>query len=196
MVTPGGTSKWATSVKSRPRARSTRTSSRTSVAVSVVTAHRGQLVDGVERDDGDAGEHDDQAGGGALLVRLDHVVDGERGGLGLAGDVAGDHERDAEVAERAGDGEHDAGDEPAGGEQGAEEGDLEREDQRVPVGHGAMLLRGGGARLARQEEAEALHDGAALGRVDEGGEGARAFLPGAVAAAGDERLIDGRVQRV
>jgi large subunit ribosomal protein L18 len=34
-------------------------------------------------------------------VRLDHVVDGERGGLRLPGDVAGHHERDAEVAERA-----------------------------------------------------------------------------------------------
>src|SRR4051794_30880836 len=109
MVTPGGTSNWATSVKSRPRARSTRTSSRTSDAppLSLFTSHRGQLVDAVEREDGDAGEHDHQARGGALLVRLDHVVDGERRGLRLAGDAARDHERDAEVAERAREREHD-----------------------------------------------------------------------------------------
>src|SRR5438874_8526011 len=97
MVTPGGAENFASSVKSRPPARSTWMS--TVSEDSLISAHRGQLVDDVERDDGGAGEHGDHAGGGALLMALDHVVDGQRRRLRLPGDVAGDHERDAEVAE-------------------------------------------------------------------------------------------------
>src|SRR5689334_12340682 len=50
---------------------------------------------------------------------------------------------------------------------------------------GAILLRRSRVRLAGQQETVLFHDGAAFGRVDEGGKGARAPLAVGVLAADD-----------
>ena len=47
-----------------------------------------------------------QPAGPGRVVGLHGVVDRQRGGLGQAGDVAGDHHRRAEVAQGAGEGQH------------------------------------------------------------------------------------------
>src|SRR5580692_8455387 len=98
-VTPGGTSN-ATS-RANPFVMR-----RLTFRVSPDIASSGELVDGVEDGDGDGGEGQDHAQRGGVAVLLDGVVDGERRGLRLARDVAGDHEGDAEVPERARKGQH------------------------------------------------------------------------------------------
>src|SRR5690349_13729571 len=97
MVMPGSARKATSTLNSRSRDRVSlrRTSSASGIA------HPRQAIDQIQRHDGDAGEDGHHAGGGALVVLLDGVVDGQRRGLRLAGNVARDHERDAEVAESA-----------------------------------------------------------------------------------------------
>ena len=60
-----------------------------------------------EQDDADA--HERQHVGLIELIGLHVIVDGERKGLGAAGNVARHHQRDAEVAERPAERQHGAG---------------------------------------------------------------------------------------
>src|SRR4051812_38524912 len=98
-VMPGATVKSTSTFRTRMATRRSRPAPAT--GPSGAMARSGEPVDGVEGADGDGREHEDHADGVAVSVRLDRVVDGERRGLCDAGDVAGDHEGDAEVAERA-----------------------------------------------------------------------------------------------
>src|SRR5262245_5032615 len=92
-VTPGATSN-ATSMAKEPA----RSRSRT-LSASEDTGEPRELPRRVEGDDGEEREDEDHPERLALAVRLDGVVDGERRGLRCPGDVARDHEGDAEVAE-------------------------------------------------------------------------------------------------
>src|SRR5690349_16644448 len=64
-----------------------------------------EAIDQVEHEAGDDGDGDCEREGFVVPPGLDRVVDGDGSGLCLTGDVARDHDRDAEVAERTRKGE-------------------------------------------------------------------------------------------
>ena len=89
----------------------------------------------------------------AVPVLLDGIVEGQRGGLRLARDVARDHQRDAEVAERPRERQHDRREHaaPSEGELHGDEG---------ANGPGAERARGAHERRVDRLERRraALHD--------------------------------------
>src|SRR5690242_8115599 len=103
-VIPGGARKDTSSVKASDFT--------VMSTLSSLTAH--QAVHAVKTQDSDARENQHHGHGIGFAVRLNRVVDGQRRGLRLAGDVARDHQRDAEVAERARERQRHPGEEAAG----------------------------------------------------------------------------------
>src|SRR5688572_30675097 len=91
-VTPAGTSTSTSRVNASARARAPRCDTVTRACSSSANVRPlAELVDAVEgghREEAEEGDHPERV---LLAVRLDGVVDGEGRGLGLAGDVAGDH---------------------------------------------------------------------------------------------------------
>src|SRR6185369_364674 len=64
-----------------------------------------EAIDQIKHEAGNDGDGDGECEGFVVAARLDGVVDGDGRGLCLARDVARDHDRDAEVAESAREGE-------------------------------------------------------------------------------------------
>ena len=100
-VMPGGTS-------SAPAKRVLPSSARTSMSTTsdafspAMGAPSGELGDAVNGRHRERGEQRRHARRFRFAVRLNGVIDGERCGLREAGNVAGDHQRHAEIAERLG----------------------------------------------------------------------------------------------
>src|ERR1700722_5409700 len=146
-VTPGGASNVTSSAKPSERATRSATWSDGRGPSAGIAGSRRELVDGVENAHRDRREHEDHEERGLVLVLLHGVVDRERRGLRLAGDVARYHEGDAEVAERSREGEHERGGHPARGK-----GELDRQE-------GAARSGAQRPRSAHERHVDALEGG-------------------------------------